>query len=143
MWPGCCLLFDAYSKVSCEIDAAGDVSDRSRGTKEGAQGNRRQVVSSMFTAFLSGFGIGVVVSLVGAALSYWFGLRRTLGETKTPLLFLMLAVLGLGAAGAVVLLGTVWTGGIAHALVTGAGVVIGFTVVFALLLFAWVRAETD
>lgn len=97
----------------------------------------------MLTAFLSGFGIGVGVSLVGAALSYWFGLRRTVGETKTPLLFLMLAVLGLGAAGGVVLISTVWTGRTTHALVTGAGVVSGFTVVFGLLLFFWVRAETD
>lgn len=94
------------------------------------------------TAFLLGLAVGAVASVFGAVLSYWFGLRNADGVTRTPLAYLMMTVLGLGVLGAVVTLRAISTGGLLTAIITGAGVVLGFTAVFALLLAIYIRTDS-
>ncbi|MCB9161508.1 MAG: hypothetical protein R3A10_23635 [Caldilineaceae bacterium] len=95
------------------------------------------------TAFFVGLGIGAVISLIGAALSYWFGLHRTDGETRAPLAYLVLMVMGLGLVGILVTVRAFVTGQVGAALLTGAGVVVGFNVVFGLLLLLYIRADNE
>ena len=95
------------------------------------------------TAFFVGLGIGAVISLIGAALSFWFGLHRTAGETKAPLAYLVLMVMGLGVVGLLVTVRAFVTGQVGAALLTGAGVVLGFNVVFGLLLLLYICAGNE
>ena len=95
------------------------------------------------TAFFVGLGIGAVISLIGAALSYWCGLHRTGGETRAPLAYLVLMVMGLGLVGILVTVRAFVTGQVGAALLTGAGVVVGFNLVFGLLLLLYIRADNE
>ena len=86
-----------------------------------------------------GLGLGFAFSVAGALLSYWFGLRRNTGRTAAPLVYLFLTVLLLGMIGAVTLVMGLFSGKIVNGLVSGLGVVIGFSIVFAGLMFGYLK----
>ncbi|MCB0046462.1 MAG: hypothetical protein KDD92_13625 [Caldilineaceae bacterium] len=101
---------------------------------------------SSLSVFLTGLFIGGGASLLGAALSYWFGLAAAQGEddepTSVPIVYLFLVTIILSAIGAVALIATFFNQrSAAHVLLTGAGVVTGFTLVFSLLLFIYLQQE--
>jgi hypothetical protein len=105
---------------------------------------------SAMTPALSSFATGLLIgggaSLLGAMLSYWFGLRqvegRNDGHSGAPLAYLFLVPLILSFIGAVALVLALFNGRpVGLVLVMGFGVVFGFTLVFALLLFAYVRRD--
>ena len=93
------------------------------------------------TAFILGLAIGAAASIVGAGLSYWFGLRDHARVSRAPLFFLLVIIAVLSFIGAIVSLAAIPSGTVIHALVTGVGVVIGFSITFGLLLGVWLRAD--
>ena len=98
------------------------------------------------SSFATGLLIGGGASLLGAVLSYWFGLRQIEGRNDeysgAPLAYLFLVPLLLSFIGAVALVLAFFNGQpLGLVLLTGIGVVLGFTLVFALLLFAYVRRD--
>ncbi len=91
-------------------------------------------------AFLIGLTIGAVASLLGAWLSYQYGLRQAPEATTAPLRYLLLVTIGLSLLGAAILLAALFYGySLALVLTTGAGVIIGFWLVFFVLLMFWIR----
>ena len=95
-------------------------------------------------SFFTGLLIGGCASLVGAALSYWFGLRDRKPQSGAPLAYLFLVPVVLSLIGALAVVFSLLNGGsVSLTLITGLGVIVGFTLVFALLLFLWVQAESS
>lgn len=94
---------------------------------------------SALNALVLGFALGAASSAVGGLLSYWFGLRRIDGPSAVPLVYLFLSVLMLGLVGALSLVFGAFSGSVVQALLTGIGVIFGFSTVFALLLFSWIK----
>lgn len=93
---------------------------------------------STLNAFILGILLGAGSSIVGGFLSYWFGLRQTTQPTAVPLIYLFLIVLLLGFIGLTALVSGVLSGTVMLVLIGGLGVILGFSVVFALLLTAWI-----
>lgn len=95
-------------------------------------------------ALLLGIIIGALASLVGAFLSYWFGLRTPTDQSKAPLGYLFLVVGALGVTGVFAVVGSILRGqSLLYTFLIGVGVMIGFSIAFAVLLFAWIRHEPD
>ncbi len=94
-------------------------------------------MSQPISAFFFGFSVGAALSLTGAFCSYWFGLRRTTGSSRAPLVYLMLAVLLLGILGAVALTLSFLSGTVLLAVIAGVGVILGFSAMFALIIAFW------
>lgn len=101
----------------------------------------RTRMTSLFGPLTVGFLIGAVASLVGGFLSYWTALRETNQPTRVPVIMLFLIVFVLGIIGALVITVGLFAGKLGDALLTGVGVLLGFSGVFALLLALWLRAE--
>jgi len=91
-------------------------------------------------AFLIGLAIGIIASLLGAWLSYRYGLRLAPERTAAPLRYLLLVTIGLTLLGIAVLLTALFYGyNLRLVLVTGAGVITGFWSIFFGLLTFWLR----
>jgi hypothetical protein len=96
-----------------------------------------------WTSFLIGLTIGGGASLFGAVLSYWFGLRDQTPQSGAPLAYLFLVPVVLSFIGALALVAAFFNDrSIGLILLTGLGVILGFTLVFALLLFLWVQQDS-
>lgn len=101
-------------------------------------------MSPALIALLIGIIIGALASLVGAFLSYWFGLRTPTDQSKAPLGYLFLVVGALGVTGVFAVVGSILRGqSLLYTFLIGVGVMIGFSIAFAVLLFAWIRHEPD
>jgi len=102
------------------------------------------MLTTSITSFLIGLVIGSLTSLVGAWFSYRQGLRTEEERTNAPLRYLMLSTFGLTAVGLIVLLITfLYLGNIRSVLVTGAGVIVGFWLIFFVLFFGWLRFHRE
>ena len=96
------------------------------------------------TALFLGTVIGALASLVGAFLSYWFGLRTPTVQSKAPLGYLFLVVTALGVTGVFAVIGSIFRGhSLLYTFLIGVGIMIGFSIAFAILLFAWIQHEPD
>ena len=91
-------------------------------------------------ALLAGGGIGFVGSAIGALASYFLFLRRP-ARTGGPVVVAVLVNGVMVTLGAVVIAESLFSGGLARALVMGVGVFIGFCLAFLAMLALWVRLE--
>lgn len=98
----------------------------------------------MLTALLLGIVIGAAASGAGAFLSYWFGLRPPTADSRAPLAYLFLTVGLLGLTGVFAVIGSILSGQplLLTALI-GIGIMIGFSIVFATLLFGWLQRHPE
>ena len=90
-----------------------------------------------------GLTLGAVTSVIGGILSYFFGLRKVSGDTAAPLVLLFMTVLFLGLLGVIAILLGIVSGNAFQALITGVGVVIGFSIAFALQLLPYFRFDNN
>ena len=96
-----------------------------------------------WTSFLIGLAIGGSASLLGGALSYWFGLRNQNSQSNAPLAYLFFVPVMLSLIGGLALVTAFFNDrSVMLLLLTGLGVIMGFTIVFALLLFVWVQQDS-
>ncbi|MEZ4732489.1 MAG: hypothetical protein R3E79_35720 [Caldilineaceae bacterium] len=102
------------------------------------------MITTEITFFITGLVIGSLTSLVGAWLSYQRGLKDQQERTTAPLRYLMLSTFGLTVVGVIVLLiALFYLNNIRSVLVTGAGVIIGFWLIFFVLFFGWLRFHRE
>lgn len=95
-------------------------------------------------ALLLGIAIGALASGAGAFLSYWFGLRAPTARSRAPLGYLFLIVGALGVTGVFAVIGSILRGhSLLYTFLIGVGIMIGFSIAFAILLFAWIQHEPD
>lgn len=91
-------------------------------------------------AFFIGLAIGAIASGLGAWLSYRYGLWLAPEHTTAPLRYLLLVTIGLSLLGIAVLSTALMYGyNVQLVLITGAGVIAGFWLVFFGLLAFWLR----
>jgi len=101
-------------------------------------------MSPAFIALLLGIAIGAVASIIGAFFSYWFGLRIPDEKSRAPLGYLFMTVGFLGVIGVFAVVGSILSGqSLLHTALIGIGVMIGFSIVFAILLFGWIQRQPD
>lgn len=98
-------------------------------------------MSPTLNALLIGMLLGAAASGIGGLLSYFLGLRQVSQETAAPLVLLFMTVLFLGMIGVIALIIGTISGNLLRALITGLGVVIGFSVAFALLLLLYFQFD--
>lgn len=102
------------------------------------------MVTTEITFFITGLVIGSLTSLAGAWLSYRRGLKDQQERTNAPLRYLMLSTFGLTVVGVIVfLIALFYLDNIRSVLVTGAGVIIGFWLIFFVLFFGWLRFHRE
>lgn len=87
-------------------------------------------------AILTGLGIGLLSSIVGAALQYWALKRSSEITFRAPNLILPVSGL-LGVMGLVAILLSLATGWLRLALFTGIGVLSGFLLGFIIMVALW------
>ena len=95
------------------------------------------------SSFLIGLTLGAIASVIGGILSYFFGLRKVSGDTAAPLVLLFVTVLTLGLLGVIAIFLSLGSGNTLQALVTGVGVVTGFSITFALQLLLYLKIDTN
>lgn len=101
-------------------------------------------MSPALTSLLLGIAIGTVASAIGAFLSYWFGLRMPATDSRAPLGYLFLTVGLLGVIGVFAVVGSILSGqSLVHTALIGIGIMIGFSIVFAILLFGWLQRQPE
>lgn len=97
----------------------------------------------MLGAFILGVLIGAITSAAGGITSYALFLKDDKENARGVIGCLFLASGGLLSIGAVVVIFSFVSGDLTNALITGIGVFIGFTVVFALLLYIWMQTHAS
>lgn len=98
-------------------------------------------ISQEITALLTGFGIGFIASLIGGIMSYIVYLRDNPQRAKGALGYVFIVTGLLFAIGVVAIALSLVVNEFAMAVLTGAGVFIGFSLAFALLI--WVAIRTN
>ena len=92
--------------------------------------------------FVLGVGIGSVTCLVGAWLSYRHGLATNKERTPAPLRYMARTIAGLRILRAIVVsICTLFLRSVRLPLIPGAGVIIGYWLVFWILLELWLRID--
>jgi len=95
----------------------------------------------MLEAFFLGVVIGAVTSIIGGLISYLLHLRDGDSNPRHIIGCIYLTNGGLFALGTVVVVNSFFSGELINALITGAGVFIGFTAAFGILLYTWVQMQ--
>ena len=90
-------------------------------------------------AILMGVLIGILTSLFGAMMSYFLYLRSSKERSFGPLGILLIIIGVLGLIGLVVLSISLFVGQITLAILTGLGVLIGFTFTFGIWYAVFLR----
>ena len=101
-------------------------------------------MSPALTSLLLGIAIGAVASAIGAFLSYWFGLRIPAADSRASLGYLFLTVGLMGVIGLFAVIGSILSGrSLLLTALIGIGIMIGFSIVFAIFLFGWIQRQPE